>query len=88
MTSREIVKRAIEFGRPSRLPFWQHELDTISDDPNRIRAEVRELVEHWGTPDGGFIVFNYGDPEALSVSPDTRDVMFRAFAELTNVGVR
>jgi len=50
-------------------------------DPERIRAEVRELVEHWSTPDGGFIVFNYGDPESLAVKPEMTEVMFRAFAE-------
>ena len=51
-------------------------------DPERIRAEVRELVENWSTPDGGFIVFNYGDPESLAVNPEMTEVMFRAFAEM------
>jgi len=32
MTSREIVKRAIEFRYPPRLPFWQHGLQNIPDD--------------------------------------------------------
>lgn len=52
--------------------------------PEEIRAEVRELVENWSTPDGGFIVFNYGDPEVLTVTRGTTEVMFRAFAELMN----
>lgn len=51
-------------------------------NPERIRAEVRELVEHWSTPAGGFIVFNYGDPEALGIEPGVTEVMFSAFAEL------
>lgn len=51
-------------------------------DPERIRAEVRQLVEHWSTPDGGLIVFNYGDPQALAVRPEMTGVMFRAFGEL------
>ena len=50
-------------------------------DPDQIRAEVQELVEHWSTPDGGFIVFNYGDPEALAVKPEMTEVMFQAFVE-------
>ena len=50
-------------------------------DPDRVRAEVRELLTHWGTPDGGFVVFNYGDPEALGIPPNIREVMFGAFAE-------
>ncbi len=55
-----------------------------SGDPEKIRAEVRELVENWSTPDGGFIVFNYGDPEALAVKPEMTEVMFRAFVEMMN----
>jgi len=50
-------------------------------DPELIRAEVRDLVEHWSTPKGGFIVFNYGDPESLAVKPEMTEVMFRAFVE-------
>lgn len=51
-------------------------------DPEQVRAEVRELVEHWSTPAGGFIVFNYGDPESLAIPPAMTEVMFRAFTEL------
>jgi len=32
MQSREIVKRAIEFRKPPRLPFCQHDLDDLPDD--------------------------------------------------------
>jgi uroporphyrinogen decarboxylase len=53
-----------------------------SGDAERVRAEVRELVEHWSTPTGGFIVFNYGDPRSLAVDPAMTEVMFRAFAEV------
>jgi len=52
-----------------------------SGDPAKVRAEVDELVKHWSTPRGGFIVFNYGDPEALGVKPEMTQVMFRAFVE-------
>ena len=52
-----------------------------SGDADRVRTEVRELVEHWSTPDGGFIVFNYGKPESLAVPPEMTEVMFRAFLE-------
>jgi len=51
-------------------------------DPEAIHAEVRELIEGWSTPEGGFIVFNYGDPEALNIPPDTDRIMFAAFAEM------
>jgi len=53
-----------------------------SGDAELVRAEVKELIEHWSTSDGGFIVFNYGDPEALAVKPEMTEVMFHAFAEL------
>lgn len=32
MTSRELVRRAIEFGTPERLPFWQHVSSAAPDD--------------------------------------------------------
>jgi uroporphyrinogen decarboxylase len=53
-----------------------------SGDADKVRQEVRELVEHWSTPRGGLIVFNYGDPEALAVKPEMTGVMFKAFADL------
>ncbi len=54
--------------------------------PDQVRAEVRELVEHWATPAGGFIVFNYGDPESLAIPPAMTEVMFQAFVELMHTG--
>ena len=51
-------------------------------DPAAIREEAELLVKRWGTPEGGFIVFNYGDPEALGVKPGTAEVMFEAFVDL------
>lgn len=55
-----------------------------SGDPEKVRAEVRELVENWSTPNGGFIVFNYGDPESLAIKPEMTEIMFHAFAEQMN----
>jgi hypothetical protein len=51
-------------------------------DPAAIRAEAELLVRHWSTPAGGFIVFNYGDREALGVPPEAAETMFRAFTDL------
>ena len=51
-------------------------------DAERVRAEVRQLIEHWSTPRGGFIVFNYGDPDALGVTREMTEVMFHEFAAL------
>ncbi len=44
-----------------------------------VRAEVRELVDHWSTPDGGFIVFNYGNGGAIGVPDPVTHEMFREF---------
>jgi uroporphyrinogen decarboxylase len=52
------------------------------EDPDAVRAEARELVEHWSTPEGGLIVFNYGDSEGIGVSDGIAEVMFRAFYDL------
>ena len=48
-------------------------------DPDAIRAEAKELVETWSKPEGGLIVFNYGDSEGIGVTDDVTEVMFRAF---------
>ena len=52
------------------------------EDPAAVRAEVRELVEHWSRPEGGLIVFNYGDSDSIGVSDDIAEVMFREFYQL------
>ena len=49
--------------------------------PEAIREEALMLVDNWGTPDGGFIVFNYGDDEGIDVPPETSAIMFEAFKE-------
>ena len=48
-----------------------------------IRAEVRELVRFWSRPAGGFIVFNYGNPEAIGVPAETAEMMYREFVRLS-----
>ena len=53
-----------------------------AEDPDAVRAEARELVEHWSTPEGGLIVFNYGDSEGIGVSDGIAEVMFRTFYDL------
>ena len=47
-----------------------------------VRAEARELVKHWSTPAGGFIVFNYGDSEGIGVTDSIAEVMFKEFYDL------
>jgi hypothetical protein len=45
-----------------------------------VREEVRLLVRHWGTPEGGLIVFDYGAWEAIGVRPEMPRIMFDEFA--------
>ena len=53
-----------------------------TEDPEAVRAEARELVAHWSRPEGGLIVFNYGDSEGIGVSDGIAEVMFREFYDL------
>jgi uroporphyrinogen decarboxylase len=46
-----------------------------------IREEARLLLEHWGTPDGGFILSDYGDGAAIGVELAKKQIMLDAFLE-------
>ncbi|MHB1354883.1 MAG: uroporphyrinogen decarboxylase family protein [Anaerolineae bacterium] len=46
-----------------------------------IAAEARLLIDCWGTPDGGFILGDYGDGEAIDVPLWKKQVMFDAFMQ-------
>jgi len=45
-----------------------------------VREEVRLLLRHWATPEGGLIAFDYGAWEALGVRPEMPRIMFDEFA--------
>lgn len=55
-----------------------------SGNEQAVREEARQLIEHWSVPSGGFIVFNYGDPEALNVRPEMTEIMFDEFVKLSD----
>jgi len=50
--------------------------------PAEVRAEAKLLLECWGTPKGGFIVGEYGDPRAIGATEENGQAMFEAFMEL------
>lgn len=52
------------------------------EDPNAVRAEARQLVENWSRPEGGFVVFDYGDSEGIGVTDAIAEVMFKEFYNL------
>jgi len=53
-----------------------------TEDPDAVRSEARDLVKHWSTPEGGFIVFNYGDSEGIGVRDEIAEIMFREFYDI------
>ena len=58
---------------------------TLPDgDAAKVRHEAEELVAQWSTPEGGFIVFNYGDAAAIGATDEITEVMFRKFIELAH----
>jgi len=46
-----------------------------------IREEAQLLLEHWATPDGGFVLSDYGDGQAIGVALEKKRIMLDAFLE-------
>ena len=57
----------------------QHTLPLKSE--SEVRDEARLLLEQWGTPDGGFILSDYGDGGAIGVNWDRKMLMLDAFRD-------
>jgi hypothetical protein len=57
----------------------QHTLPFKSDE--EIRAEAELLLQQWATPDGGFILIDYGDGNAIGVDLGKKRAMLEAFLE-------
>ena len=55
----------------------QHTLPYKNEDEIRIEAQL--LLQHWATPEGGFILIDYGDGDALGVSLEKKRLMLDAF---------
>lgn len=55
----------------------QHTLPT--GDADAINSEAELLLSHWSTPEGGFVLSDYGDGAAIGVAADTKKVMVDAF---------
>jgi len=50
-------------------------------DLGEIVKEAKELVYNWGTPEGGFILGDYGDARAIGTNPDNKQFMLNTFIE-------
>ena len=57
----------------------QHTLPFKGAD--EIREEARLLLEHWAAPDGGFVLSDYGDGQAIGVELEKKQIMLDAFLE-------
>lgn len=50
-------------------------------DLDEIRSEAKLLLEQWPSAEGGFVLSDYGDSEAIGADPAVKEVMLRAFLE-------
>lgn len=77
----------VEFGERFRGKVcFAATVDIQTTMPRGVEEEVREearlLAKHWGTAEGGLIVFDYGDWQAIGVRPEMPQIMFDEFAKL------
>jgi len=49
--------------------------------PEQIREDARLLLQHWTTPQGGFLLQDYPDHAAIDTSPEAVKLMLDAFHE-------
>jgi len=50
-------------------------------DRAEIAAQAKQLVRQWGTPQGGFILGDYGDENAIGVDPSLKTFMRQSFQQ-------
>jgi hypothetical protein len=51
-------------------------------DAKEIREEAALLLDQWATPEGGFVLSDYGEGAAIGVPDETKQIMLDAFIEL------
>ncbi len=51
-------------------------------DRERIVAEAEALLGRWGTPDGGFVLGDYGDHAAIGAAAGDKEFMLQTFRRL------
>ncbi|MBT3381194.1 MAG: hypothetical protein HN742_22180 [Lentisphaerae bacterium] len=54
-----------------------------TDDEREIEADARALAKHWMSPEGGFILSDYGDGAAIGASPEAKRKMYAAFSRVS-----
>lgn len=51
----------------------------ITGTDEEIEAEAKQLIDQWGTDDGGFICYSYGATKDIGSTIEKKQVMFDAF---------
>ena len=55
---------------------------------NVVKRRMSDIVRHWSTPQGGLVVFNYGNSESIGSTDEIAEIMFsdrlRVFPETSN----
>lgn len=51
-------------------------------DHDEIVKEAKQLLYNWGTPEGGFILGDYGDARAIGTAPENKVFMLNTFLSL------
>lgn len=51
-------------------------------DREEIATEAKQLLYSWGTPDGGFILCDYGDARAIGTQLESKEFMLNTFLAL------
>ncbi len=49
---------------------------------HEIEQQAQKLMKTWGTPEGGFVLGDYGDHRAIGAQPDVKQYMLDAFRRL------
>ena len=78
MTSREIVRRCLEFRDPPRIGLHFNRTITRTDAAT-IEAEAHELVWKLGNFGGGFMVKAYAQPNAIGMTVEQSEAQYQAF---------
>lgn len=51
----------------------------VHGNSDQIEQEAKKLLDTWGTAEGGFILSDYGDPEAIGCTEAKTRIMYEAF---------
>ena len=80
MTSKELVKKAILFECPERIPADIQNV-MIDGSPEDVRQYVKKMIKTLGSHNGGLVSMAYESPEAAGHNLENTKAMCEAFRE-------